>query len=453
MISALKKKITDFFSTGHERSLAVKRNIIYSFLIKGLSILTGYLMVPLTIHYIDTAQYGIWLTISAIVAYVNILDIGLSNGLRNKMAASLALNERDNIVKYVSTTYATLFIISIAIFGAFYLAGSFFDWNGLLNINSVISYNVWPLIQVTLAFFCIQFSLQPITSMLMATHETFKSSLILFFGQALTFVLIYIVSLFTKNNLFTLVFITAGSPVFVFLLANIYHFKTGLKQFAPKFKAISLKSAKELLSVGGVFFIIQIGALVIYETDNIIITHYLGPTEVTTFNVAYKYFSLIITLFVIALTPYWSAFTDAYTKQDFIWIKASIKRMRIFWLYTSIIAIIMYACANIFYKVWLANAVVVPGIVSLSMAIYVIAVNWQGIYVYALNGMGKLRLQLIFVIISAVINIPLSIILIKQIGVAGSIISNTIICVFMNALVTWQVNKITSKKATGIWNK
>ena len=119
MISFLKNKVLSFWNGGHERTLKIKRNIFYTFLIKGTSVLVGFVLIPLTIGYLNKGQYGIWLTIASLVTWMNTFDIGLSNGLRNRMAHSLALNETDSIRKYVSTTYAMLFLISLAIFGVF----------------------------------------------------------------------------------------------------------------------------------------------------------------------------------------------------------------------------------------------------------------------------------------------------------------------------------------------
>src|ERR1700749_2626531 len=102
MISYLRNKVESFWNTGHERTLKIKRNIIYSFLIKGASVAVGFLLIPLTIHYINTAQYGIWLTINALVAWLINFDIGLSNGLRNKMAHALAMKEWGNILRDIS---------------------------------------------------------------------------------------------------------------------------------------------------------------------------------------------------------------------------------------------------------------------------------------------------------------------------------------------------------------
>lgn len=453
MITVLRNKVQNFWNIGHERTLKIKRNIIYSLLIKGASVLIVFLLIPLTIHYVNAGQYGIWLTISSLVAWIDTFDIGLSNGLRNKTATSLALNENENIVKYISTTYALLFLIALIIFVLFYIIGSFFNWNQLLNIKGFINYNIWPIIVITLGSFCIRFVLQPITSILIATQQPFKSSLILLLGQLLTFVLIYILTIFTKSNLLILVVVVAGSPVLVLSLANIYLFGTTLRSYAPKFRFIDLKSAKSLLNVGGAFFFLQIGALVLFQTDNIVITRTLGPEEVTTFNLAYKYFSLNIIIFSIVVMPYWSAVTDAYAKNDMEWIKQSIHKLRTVWLYISVFTFVLYFFSNIFYKIWIGDTVTVPNSLSLSLAVYVLASNWAGIYINALNGIGKLRVQLILVIITTLINIPLSVLLINKVGICGTVIANIIIVVILDVFSTYQTNLIINNNAKGIWDK
>jgi len=453
MISTLRAKIQGFWNGGHERTQKIKRNIIYSFLIKGASVLIGFLLIPLTIHYINASQYGIWLTISSLVAWMNTFDIGLSNGLRNKIAHSLALDEKENIAKYISTTYVILFLISLLTFIVFFGIGSLFNWNDLLNIQHSIDYNVWPIVIIALGSFCIQFFLQPINSVLIAMHQPFKSSLILLFGQALTFVLTFLLTIFTKGNLMTLVVVVAGSPVFVFLLANILLYSTSLKDFSPKFKFVDFKSARSLLNVGGAFFFIQIGALILYQTDNIVITRTLAPEEVTVFNVAYKYFSILTISFSIIITPYWSAFTDAYAKNDMAWIKMSVNKMRRFCLYVSILAVILYFFADIFYSLWVGKAVVVPKSLSFAIAIYVIVQTWQVIHAYVLNGVGKLRMQLILIVSTGIINIPLSVLLIKHLGISGTVVANIIVIVIMDVFFTYQYKLIIQQRAKGIWNK
>ena len=453
MLSFIIKKARKYWISGHERTLAIKKNIVYIFFIRGIGIVVTFLLVPLTIHYINASQYGVWLTISSMVIWMNNFDIGLSNGLRNKMAYSLALNDHENTRKYISTTYAILFLIASFIFLVFYFFGSFFNWNKLLNLASAINYNVWPIIVITLASFCVRFFLQPISSILTATQQPFKSSLIQLLGQVLTLVVIYLLTIFTKSSLLLMVIAVSVSPVIIFLLANMYVFSTDLRSYAPRLSFIDLKSAKSLFSVGGIFFIIQIGILILMETDNVILSRTLGPQSVTVFNVAFKYFSLGNVMFIIMVSPYWSAFTDAYAKNDMQWIRQANRRMQTILLYMTALIVALYFFSGVFYKLWVGQAVVVPNSLSLSMMVFIIVVNWQSMCAVALNGIGKLRLQLILVVTTSIVNIPLSVWLIRIIGINGTVVANILLMGIISVFLSYQVKLVINQKATGLWDK
>src|SRR5450755_4419818 len=98
--------VKNLINRGHSRSINAKKNILFSFLIKGCNIAIGLILVPLTIHYVKPIQYGIWLTLSSIIGWFGFFDIGLGNGLRNKFAEALAKGEHERARIYVSTTYA-----------------------------------------------------------------------------------------------------------------------------------------------------------------------------------------------------------------------------------------------------------------------------------------------------------------------------------------------------------
>jgi len=453
MLHYVKKIIQGFFKEGHERSVNIRKNVVFSLLVKGASIPITLILVPMTINYINPVQYGIWLTISSIIGWMNFFDIGMGLGLRNKLAHSLALNEHDNINKYISTTYAVLSIISFSFFIVFYIVSYSFDWNKILNIPSSLTYNIRPVVLIVLVCFCVQFVIQILNTLLNATHQPSRSSLIAFIGQLATLIFIYFLTRYGSGNLFTLVGILAGVPIIIMFVSGLYLFNTSLNGFAPKLKNVDFTFAKNLINTGGAFFFIQLGVLVLFQTDNIIITRILGPKEVTTFNVSYKFFSLLIMFFIIIITPYWSAFTDAYAKKDYSWIRFSIRKLRQVWLTLSAVAVILFFVSGPVYKIWIGNAVVIPVSLSLAMAMYVIAFMWQTLHVYLLNGVGKIRLQLILFTASSLVNIPLAVLLGKKFGIAGVISANTLLFIVMGIFFSIQCEKIMSQTAAKLWDR
>jgi len=126
-MNKFQQSITKYFTEGPKRSIKAKKNILASIIIKGLSILISLVLVPLTINYVNPTQYGIWLTLSSIVAWFSFFDIGLTQGLRNKFAEAKA-NGEDNLAQIlVSTTYAILAIIFSVVWISFISINNFLD--------------------------------------------------------------------------------------------------------------------------------------------------------------------------------------------------------------------------------------------------------------------------------------------------------------------------------------
>ncbi|GEO11234.1 lipopolysaccharide biosynthesis protein [Segetibacter aerophilus] len=439
--------------TKNARSLLIRKNIIFSILIKGGSVLITLLLLPLTINYINPQQYGIWLTISGIVYWINIFDVGLGNGLKNEIGYALAVKDESKIKAYVSTAYALLFIIASALFIILSFICSFFNWNKILNISDNIDYSIYKITVLVLAFFCLQFFLQLINAVLSATQQVFKSSIILLWGQIIAITAIYILTLTVPPKLIILVFVLSGAPTLALTIASVYLYYTELKRFAPSVRLINFKYSKNLLNIGSSFFLIQLGAMALIHANNFIIARILGPQAVTIYNIPFRFFSILSMSFAIIMMPYWSAFTDAFASNDLNWIKESIKKIRLVWLFLSLTGILIYFFSNRIYKIWINDSIKVPASLSFSMLVYMIVYMWHTLHVYFLNGIGKIRLQLFVVLVGVLANIPLVIYLGKQFGLPGIVCGNSLTFGVMGLIYTVQYEKIISGKASGVWCK
>lgn len=129
------QRINKVLFKGDSRSVKAKQNVLAAFFIKGADTLIYLLLVPLTLGYLNAYEYGIWLTLSSLLAWINSFDIGLGNGLRNKLAIAVAEEDLDKGRGYVSTTFYMLIIIVVVIFAVFSLLINYIDWYSLLNVS------------------------------------------------------------------------------------------------------------------------------------------------------------------------------------------------------------------------------------------------------------------------------------------------------------------------------
>jgi O-antigen/teichoic acid export membrane protein len=451
LIKIIPNGIIYYFKYGNERSLKAKKNIIASFVIKVLSIFINLLLVPLTIHYINPTRYGIWLTLSAIIGWLSFFDIGFGNGLRNKFAEAIAKGNKELAKIYVSTTYAVLLIIICIVLLLFLIINPFMNWVKILNTPTTMASELSLLALIVFVFFCIQFILQLLTTIITANQQPAKASFLNLLGNILSLIIIYFLTKVTSGSLFYLGFALSITPVIVLLASSYWFYSHDYRDFAPSFKYVRFNYARNLMSLGFKFFFIQISVILLYQTNNMIIIQLFGPAEVTSYNIAFKYFGIVPMFFNIILAPFWSAFTDAYAKGELLWIRKEIKHLQLFMVFITILTLMMLIFSNYFYKIWIGNIINIPYSLSIVMALYVLINCWCGIYSYFLNGVGIIKLQLYAGIIGGIINIPLAIYFGKHFSLIGVMFPIIIIGLINVTWASMQYYKIINNRAKGIW--
>lgn len=315
-LKKLNQFIYSFFNIGHRRSIQAKRNIVASFVIIGSNIFINLLLVRLILDYINPTQYGIWLTLSSVLVWFSLFDIGLGNGLRNKFAEALVKKENNLARIYLSTAYATLIFVVSIIAILFILFNYYIDWNKVFNVNIDIGTDFNLIVYIVFSAFCFQLVLKLINNILVANQRTAVVHLINLIANAISLILIIILIKIENGSLLYLAISLSIPPVLVLISASFYFYLNDYRKFAPNFKYVKLQYSKSLFSLGSKFFIIQTAALMVFTTDNMIITQLFGPADVTPYNIALKYFSIVTTIFWIIVNPFIPAYTEAFSLKD-----------------------------------------------------------------------------------------------------------------------------------------
>ena len=412
-------------------------------------------LVPVSVSYLGKVEYGIWLTLHSILMWLVNMDLGLGNGLRNKLAEAFAIKDNKLARSYVSTAYAIFSAGLLLVIIIYLIIHPLINWAVLLKAPEEYFYSLNKLVLFVFILFCLQFLMRLLTSILHADQRPAVNGMISLSINGLTLLAIIGLSYTYERSLFIYGMLSGAVPVMVFFAASVIMFMTLYRKISPNFKFVDLKYSSALIKLGMQFFIIQTAGLIVFTTGNIIIIQLYGPAEVTVYNVAYKYFYLAPMVFNVILAPFWSAFTEAYVKQEYDWIKGMIKKLVFIWAGLSVIVVLMIVFSDLAYALWVGKDIEVPFLLSLLTGLFVITANWNNIFGYFLNGVGKVRLQFYHSLIMAVINIPLSIFLAlhMNMGISGIMLS-TIICIIPGSV--WapvQYLKIINNKANGIWNK
>lgn len=446
-------KLKSFFTPQNKRSALVLRNVYMSVFAKGGSVLISLFLVPLTINYVSSEMYGIWLTLTSIISWASFFDIGLGNGMRNRLAEALAVEDYEKGQKLVSTTYFFLSLIFVAFVLIMLFIVPFLDWGTLLNVKEKLPWV--PLILIMVFMFSLQVVLQLITSVVTAMQQNAIASMIFTSGQLIALIGIYILTQILEPNLIYLTLCLMGLPNLIFLVASVYfyNFNYQYRQLRPIWRKIDRSYAKGIIQLGGQFFIIQICGILMYQTTNFIIMRICGSNEVTMYNVAFRYFSMITMIGGIVLAPIWTAYTNAYTRNDFEWMRRMYRYLLCLFFIGVLGGIVLLLLSDFFYYIWIGDSVKIPYTLSFSVMCFMIVLLWTSIHSSLLNGIGMIRVSVYITSLSIPVCIPLAILMGTLFGIDGIIFSTIIMNLPFSIIALIQVRKILNKKGNGIWIK
>lgn len=453
------KKISQLLFKGHRRTVKAKKNIFASFLLKGVSIVIGFLLVRVTLDYLDQVKYGVWLTLTSFLTWFTFFEIGLGNGLKNKLAESLAKEDYRLGRIYVSTTYASLLIVVLILSALFFSVNQFIDWNMIFNVEVIDPAELTAVASIVFGFFFLQFVLKLVGTVLTADQLPALASTFGPLGNAVSLLLILVVKQYSQGSLIYLSLIFSIVPVVVLIVASVYFYNSKYKNIAPSPKFVDFQYAKELLNLGVKFFLIQISALLMFQSSNILIAQFFGPEEVTSYNIAFKLFNVIMMLFNIIIMPFWAAFTEAWTKKDTIWVKNTIRNLTYVWFGMVVLSFFLFLISDLFFQFWLGKdkmeTIEISNTLKVSLIVYFLTFTFGGIFNMFINGVGKLKVQLYSLLAGALMFIPLTFFFVKVLhwGIESVVIASIISNFYSPIFAPIQYYKLINNKAKGIWNE
>ena len=422
----------------------VSLGVFYKIINMGIVFTT----IPLLLNYLEKEQYGIWVTIFSLVNIVFFVDAGIGNGLKTKLSEALSLRNFKLAKSYISTAYISIFLISIVVLCIGICCIFFINLQELFN-TAIPESELKKVLFVTLFLVITSFVLNLYKSFYYANQQAAKVELAMLIYQASVLISTAILlHFFPRKLLFVALFYGTLNIVVGFLFTLLFFKKN--KNIKPSFSSFSKEKVKDLMGLSLAFFGIQLCMIIIFTTDNLIISNLLGPSEVTNYDVVYKLFQVAITISVIAQDPFWALYTDAFQKKDFVWIKKTIIRLnKIFIAFIFIITGLFFASKPII-KLWIQRDLEIASSLILFMSIFVLIRVYGIIYMTFLNSIGKVKLQFWLYVFGAIINIPLSIYFVKtfDLGSSGVILGTVFSILSLSLILPIQTIKILKNQPT-----
>lgn len=447
------KNALNRYNNSEQRSQLLVKNIAASFVIKGWSLIVQLLLVPLALNCLTIYEYGLWLTLSSVITWMDNFDIGLSNGLRNKLAEAIAHNDMMRAKELVSTAVIVLSAIALVLLCGLIVFVNTADIYPMLNVDRSLIPNlrlVATLIGINIS---LSFAAKIIGSFFLALQKPAINNLMGSIASTLTLLGLWTLSMTDSKSFLAVCVIFTAMPLLVYIAFSIYAFKYKYKELSPNVSSFRKDAIMSLVNLGMKFFVGQISGMLLMCTANIVISNALSPSEVTPYQIAYRYFTMLTVFFTLVSNPMWSATTDAYNRGDINWIRSTTRKMELLVCAMFVVLLVMLIFSNVFYAIWTTGKVHVDITLSIWVAIYTFILLTSMCYSNIIYGIGKMNLTVATVFAMAILFILFAYPVTTRFGIVGLVVVQsivTLVCTLQNLI---QCKLLLSGKAKGIFNK
>lgn len=380
-------------------NVSVLKSIVGSTFFKMATSLVSFLVVPLLLKALGAHDYGIWVTLTAMVTWLNIFDFGSGYSLKNKITESLVDNDNSSLQVLIAGTIQFYFFATFVILLVFVVCLFFIKAFSENRILSLILY-----LPVIIAF--------PFTLGHFMMQGLKKFNLFNFFLLFQSLIWLLVIVLYSNGTIQLNIYKIGIIYGLLYVLVNFCMFIMSLRFL--KFNLSKLldfthfKSSKDSLLVGGSFFLLQVSSLMLFSLGNLMTYANLRVKDVAQFDTVNKIFLIGMTFFSVIIGVFWAEVSHAKAlkeKKRLFRIKNQLLLISLlFSIGTCIVAYFM----PYFISYWTKGIITVERIHLFPFIFLAIIQYFSYSGAVVLNAFEDLKGQVVLSVFAAIFIIPLA---------------------------------------------
>lgn len=387
---------------------------------KAIALVTTAVSVPLTLGYLGSERFGVWMTLSALIALLGFTDLGIGNSLLNGVAHAAGRDNQTLVRTYLSSGLVMLLVVA-AMFGLLFAAVyNHIPWARVFNVGSTAALDeAGPAAAVLVMCFLVAMPAGAFQQVRLGLQQGYVNSIYVGVGNIGGLVLV-IWAIQMRLGLPWLVLAMAGAPLLA-TLVNGFALVARSPWLRPTLHDVNFAVARSLLRVGLLFLVLQLAVAVAFTSNSIIIAAMIGPSAVADYAVVSKLFMIPTLLVGFAVGPLWPAYREALSRGDVQWVRRTFRRsIRLSLSVAGLVSAALVVLGLPVIAVWVGTSSVQPSFgLVLAIGIWTTLSAVGNAVAMLLNGAQIMRFQVVTAVLMATANILLSIALVSRIGVAG----------------------------------
>jgi O-antigen/teichoic acid export membrane protein len=383
--------------------------------------------VPIALGYLGRAQYGLWAAVTSFTTWVVLFDLGIVNGLVNAIAQANGADDREGARRAVSTAFALLVGIAAALGLAAAIALPLIDWAALFAARGAVDATTvrWAVAAAVIPVI-VALPLSIVRQIYAGYQRAYVGNLFSLLGSAGTLAGTLLAARLDAG-LPALVAVVACSTTIAGVLNMAYLFRVQMPWLRPRWSLASRESALRLLRVSVPLFLFQAGALLVSETQLIILAHRAGLALAGDYSLVLRLYVLIGSVIVLSTSAFVPAFREAAERGEHAWLRRGFTRMLVARMaMAGIAAGTVLLAGNLLLRLWLGRAAVQFDLsVWALLAVLVLAAPWATAFSDLLTIMDRVWAQVGLVLANGAATAYLTYLLAPAYGVAGALAAMT----------------------------
>ena len=390
---------------GNSNNSIFAKNSFGSFIVKGFAMLVSLFTTSAYISYFADPKgdgiLAVWFTILSILTWILVFDLGIGHGLKNKLISAYEEKDDAKIKRLISSSYLSSAIIALLILDVCSVLIWTTNIYSLFNISSSVidEFSLKMSLWIILLGICLNFVLKLVGNIFESLQKQGLSNLFAILNTLILLIYVSLVSLDSNSSRLiglSITYLIASTVPLI--IATLILFSTSFKKYKPSLHCFSLNDSKAVISLGGLFFIIQICMLLINSTNTIIVQQVYGSDAIgaaSQYTYYSKIFNVVIVIAQLFAGPLWAIIAKAKSSGDLAYVKKANKIIYIGGLIFVAIDLLVFAFLPIIFKIWIPEAVFeFSWLTNLVFLLNSVIIMFATLFTAISNGLSKLKYQI-----------------------------------------------------------
>jgi O-antigen/teichoic acid export membrane protein len=396
-----------------------------------------FVSVRVALPYLGEARFGIWATISSLISILMIFDFGIGNSMVSRVAALAAKSDQAALRKLIISGLSVLGVMGVLLGATLVCLAAYVPLSWLYKgASTQLIEEARGALMLFGVLFGLSVPLQAIHRIYAGLQEGYVASCAVGFMGLLSLLALPLIPRM-HAGIASLLLVTYGLQVaagVILLVALHKRFKLAL----PRLGELRESKTRDLLTSGGLFFVLQVTAVIGWDMDPVLLSTLVGPASAATYSVVQRMFLLVAGPLSMLNSPLWGSYADANTRGDFEYIRRTLSRSLLLTFFLALLGVGAVLLVRQPVLHLLTKGILQPpGSFILMFGVWTIVAAVGDALAMYLNGLHALKPQIVASVSFLVVAIILKMALITRYGlngvVAATLISylSTVVVLFM----------------------